>query len=168
MRVSRRTHPDILRLLKQQETATSHRSADVLNAINAFDTLGELERRPPARLQVFGPKAVGSAVVVWYKRTSYHSYKTLNLFGLWAIEREDDAKGSVTLCAGTRTLTYCAPFYSAESYFSRIRQDFTRYYGEDVPPPETPIWQTAYIRERRLDIRQEISALVQKWRTTPR
>lgn len=170
---SRPHHADILRLMKQAQMSdddpavlNQKRLADTLDAVNAAGYLSDVQRRAPARLQIFGTKTLEtanwSAVVLWVKRPGVHTYKLITLLGIWASLEGDE----VRLIVGTRPLLYQAAMYAPDSYFHRIKTDFRPYYGKDTPPPSasTQLYITLYSPQNRLMIRNKIEDALDQWR----
>ena len=137
----------------------------VLDDLNAFGFLDDARRKAPDEMLCFGPKDVygssWSGVVVWFRPTGYHGYKTLTLLGIWACAQMD----AVSIIMGTRTLAFTASFYNPEAYFHNIRRGFDLYYGDDASPPAESdrLYTTSYDQSRRLDIRGEIESILDQY-----
>jgi hypothetical protein len=174
-RSSRHKRRDIARAIARRKRALETapvRGAQVhlarlLDDVNAFGLLEQVQKHPPASLLCFGPKDIRgtrpapyAAVIVWTRRPGYHHYKTINLLGIWALEGDP-----VRLVMGMRTLTYQLPFYSPESYFHRIQHDFSTFYGRETHPPRASLlYDSDYERAQRLAARRALETALNEWR----
>lgn len=140
----------------------------VLDLLNAYDTLAELTSRDFERVLCYGPQTVRgrawSGVVIWYHRKGYHGYQTLNLLGVWAHYRA----GEIMLSIGTRALPYRAPVYDPGVYRVAIQKGFRIYYEDDGHPPaegERALYHAPFRLNERLLHRQALVELLQRWRS---
>jgi hypothetical protein len=140
--------------------------AAVLDSVNALGALDALREAALSKALSGGPLVVqGSApepwvgAVIWQRAPGYFGYKTLSLFGLWAVRLEDGTQ----LRAGVRRLAYALDFYEADAYHKRIRREFALYYADDGAPPsvETAAWTARYTPEDRLALRAAVAAALQ-------
>ena len=150
--------------VRQEQTALSR----VLDALNAFGLLDEIQRRPPASLLCFGPKDVSGGEdpawcgsVIWFRRPHYHSYETLLLLGIWATGNA----ASPQIIAGTRTLSYNGQPYNPEAYFHHLQRDFQAYYSGSVSPAVSAarIYGRVYAPSARLEMRRELEQAITRW-----
>ena len=168
-------HADIMRLMKQLQVSDDDpavmqekRLNATLNAVNAAGYLGDVQRRAPSGLQVFGPKSLQgqgwAGAMLWIKRNGYHTYKMITLLGIWAQIQDNE----LHVIVGTRPLLYQAPIYAPDSYFHQIKRDFRLYYGKDAQPPTstTHLYNAPYVAENRLVMRQQIEMALGQWRDT--
>jgi hypothetical protein len=181
--MSNRDHryDDILRRIAQrqhdeQRAPPLHQLARVLDDVNAFGQLEELQQQQFHTIQCFGPKSINSGlkptapsevwegVVVWCKQRGYYSYRTLTLLGIWAIM----AGEAVTLALGTKQLAFTGHYYNAESYFRHIKSRFDIYYEDDGSPPDESrrLYSVQYDSAQRLAIRQALSETLARWGAT--
>ena len=129
--------------------------AQILDSLNAFDTLESLTRR--LRL-TYGPKVItrgaeSMGVVVWKRAPGYHGYKILTLTGLWVALRDDQPY----VLVGSKTLAFSAPFYDADAYHKIIRSSYDLYYQDDNLPPVKPAFTVRYAAEQRLELREIVA-----------
>ena len=172
-----RRRRDITRLVKQRKKAMTWEPvrqeqtalSRVLDALNAFGLLDEIQRHPPASLLCFGPRDVSGGhdpawygSVVWFRRVNYHSYETLLLLGIWAAGNP----ASPQIIAGTRILTYNGQPYNPEAYFHHLQHDFQAYYGSSPSPaaPAARIYERVYSPSARLEMRRELEQAIIQWR----
>ncbi len=129
--------------------------AQVLDAVNAFDTLDALQSQ--IRL-CYGPKVISSAapskgVVIWQRPPGYHGYKVLTLIGVWARLIEDTPQ----IVVGSKRLAFSAPFYDADAYHKLIRRSYDLYYQDDKLPPRDPAFSAPYAADLRLELRRTVA-----------
>jgi len=130
--------------------------AKALDSLNAYDALDTIRRKRFTTTVCFGPRPyMGTAphpwvgVLIWKKAPGYYGYKTLMLYGAWAIDAPDAA---IAVVVGSRPIPYTSDFYVAEAYFKLIRESFDDYYSDDASPPDgTPLFTVD--RARRLEQR---------------
>lgn len=154
------SHDDLLKEImarrKALQTAPQQDAlAQVLDALNAFDTLDTLSRKIKL---CYGPKVISSAapskgVVIWKRPPGYHGYKVLTLIGVW-VRLIDDAPQIVV---GSKRLAFSAPFYDADAYHKLIRQNYDLYYQDDKLPPNNPAFSVPYATDQRLELRQTVA-----------
>ena len=168
IRLNKKRHPDILRLLaqrKQAQPTESERKAilpSVLDGLNTFSFCEKAHRRAPDTMLCFGPKSLEGdgwvSVVIWYRPKGFYSYKTLTLYGVWAVADADETR----IIIGQRILDYTQLPYHAEAYRYRMQNEFTTYYGDNATPPDDSnrFYETLYTPETRLSIRQDIESVV--------
>lgn len=176
-----RHHDDIKRLLAQIRREAAHAgtthpntqagTAAVLDALGALGSLEQIVRRPPGRVQCFGPRSLHgnddhrcwTAVVLWHRLAGFASHRQLDLLGVWAVTDAED--GSIHVIAGTQRLTYTGQPYNREAYFHALRRDFTPYYGKQVPPspPETTLYAGVYDPSGRIAQRRALDAALHHW-----
>jgi len=163
-------YADIQRRIEQhrslgQDDGTAITLADALDGLNAFGFLDDLKTRWRGSSVCYGPKArQGSGwagVMVWFRQSGYYGYKTLTLFGIWAVLDS----GQTQIIIGTKTLDFAAPVYNAESYQYQIKRGFKVYYGDDGSPPSTHarFYQTHYDPTQRLSLRRAIKSELDRW-----
>jgi hypothetical protein len=145
-------------MVRQREVAPAQ--AELAAVLDGLDTWGVLENardRAPQGTTFYGPGVVrrGDAVgvVLWHKAPGFHGYKTLTLFGVWAV-----AGGR--LVVGTKRLTYSAATYNPESYHKLIRKGYKTYYKDDNVPPSDPLWSATYTPGERLVLRRHLAVVV--------
>ena len=138
----------------------------ILNSLNVIEPLEALARRRKLPILCYGPATKRQPdairVVLWYlPKGSMQSYKTLYLFGIWALGQAPN----VDLIVGTRSLDYQASVYTAEAFWKIIKRDYATYYHDDgqPPPADAILYQAAYSEEQRLTIRQQIAEVIQAW-----
>src|SRR5690606_21121070 len=140
----------------------------VLDDLNVWAFLVEQQCASHRAISCFGPGVFRGylpvawvGVVIWHKPRGYYFYDTLGMIGIWSLRAED----GIDVVVGRRELTYNMPFFNAESYYRRIQQEFRTYYKDGGGPP--PVDQCSYVIRydpaRRLDIRREIEAELQRW-----
>jgi len=188
-------YEDILRRIQQKQAEEANQPkqddlATVLADLNVLGFLEQVKRRPPSGLHVFGPKLYTSppnplskhgegeqiwhGALVWHKPKGYGQYQTLGLLGIWAVEMGEE----IEVIVGTKTLTFSAPIYNAESYQLQMKRGFKTYYEGDASPPnminrhdaknlekkEDILFQTPYDRGKRLELRDAVEAALGRWR----
>ncbi|MCA9887330.1 MAG: hypothetical protein KC546_03115 [Anaerolineae bacterium] len=138
----------------------------ILNSLNVIEPLEAMRRRRKLPILCYGPatrrKPDVIRVVVWYMpKGDMQAYKTLTLFGIWAVGEP----ANLEIIVGTRSLNYQASVYTPEAFWKLIRQDYATYYQDDGQPPQASsvLYQTSYSEERRLEIRQQIADVIQAW-----
>ncbi len=147
--------------LRQREVAPIHRQlAEILDGLDTWGMLEAACDRAPKSARLFGPQVVrrgdAVAVVVWHKAPGFHGYRTLTLFGVWAL-----ADGR--LLVGTKQLAYSAATYNLESYHKLIRKGYKTYYKDDNTPPSAPVWAVTYAAEQRLTLRRQLAEVVREY-----
>lgn len=139
--------------------------ATVLDGLNALDALDTLRQRALTRVLSGGPLAVQGAApvpwvgaLIWQRAPGYFGYKTLTLYGLWALQLAE----GVELRTGVRRLAYILDFYEADAYHKRIRREYALYYGEQSAPPtaEDAAWTAHYHTDQRLALRDDLNAVL--------
>lgn len=161
-------YDDILRRIQQRNLRrkpdTSLPLRQVLDNVNAFGFLEDVQARRYPQIVCFGPKAVQGAtwagVVIWYKSRGYYSYRTLTLLGIWAAS----ASETITLQLGTKILEFTGHYYNAESYHKHLPKRFDIYYQDDGSPPSANfLYTTFYDPVQRLAIRQALQTALKQW-----
>jgi len=142
-----------------------------LGSLNAYGVLEKLQRKAPDGLLCYGPRDISggtdteqwAAAVIWYRPGGYHSYKTLHLCGVWALQAKDSDLTEI-IC-GTVTLAYTGQPYNPEAYFNTLRKDFRPYYGRVSNPPtaDARLLHTSYASDTRLELRREIESTLAAW-----
>lgn len=139
--------------------------ARVLSGLNAFEALETVADRGLAQFLWHGPGSfVGAGwagVLVWFRERGFHTYRTLHLFGVWALVIVDDDTTPIDLVIGRRTLSYQAAIYNPESYFALIQHSFQTHYADRGTPPNLVdggqiAWRARYQADQRLALRTEI------------
>jgi hypothetical protein len=178
---SDRRYLEILRKLEQQQRQAERapvqsRLTQVLDDVNAFGFLEDVQSKPPRGSLCFGPKVVNSGlkptavneasdewagVVIWCKPRGYYGYRVLTLVGLWTYTVAD----TVYLTLGTKELPFTGPYYNAESYFRNLQTNFHIYHQDDGSPPADSgqRYTVAYDPAQRLAIRQAIQTELANW-----
>lgn len=145
----------------------------VLDEVNAWGLLATWQEAQHRDITPFGPDAFRGfiprawvGVALWYKRKGYYFYDRLRLLGIWALRNEADG---IDVVCGLRTLHYSLPFFSAESYYHRIRREFRTCYKDNGRPPEATAirYSSNWDPARRLDIRRELEETLQQWALHP-
>jgi len=141
--------------------------AAILDGLNA---LGELDKLREAALSKFlsgGPVAVQGSqpepwvgAVIWQRAPGYFGYRTLTLYGIWALQNGAETR----LRTGIRRLAYALDFFEADAYHKRIRREFALYYADDGAPPadESAAWNALYVPENRLTLRSEAADAISR------
>lgn len=147
--------------LRQRQVAPVHRElAAVLDGLDAWGVLEATRDRAPKGIIMFGPRVVRRGdcvgVVVWQRAPGFYGYRTLTLFGVWALQAGN-------ICIGTKQLTYSAATYNPESYHKLIRKDYKTYYRDDNAPPATPVWSARYVPAERLALRRQLAEVVRAY-----
>ncbi len=141
----------------------------ILDGLNAFSALEDVQQRPPAATLCFGPQVIHDpppqmwmAVVVWYRPPGIYHYKTITLLGVWAA----GTAANTNIIMGTQSLDYTANFYNAESYFHNIRHNFDRFYRGKIglPAEADQHYNQIYDMSRRLEMRTDLEESIQAWR----
>ena len=145
----------------------------VLDEINAWGLLSVWQEAQHRDITPYGPDAFRGfiprawvGVALWYKQKGYYFYDRLRLLGIWALRSEAD--GTEIVC-GLRVLRYSLPFFSAESYYHRIRREFRTCYKDNGRPPETAalLFSDEWDPARRLEIRHALEETLQQWALHP-
>ncbi|MBL8166481.1 MAG: hypothetical protein JNJ61_31145 [Anaerolineae bacterium] len=156
---------------RQGQVARAERQQVLESALDALDVLGKLDalcRHPPDSITCYGPQVfrggddtVWVAVLIWHKPKGYGQHERLGLFGVWAL----DSGAGVMLIAGSKTLTFKAPIFNAETYHYHIKRGFSLLYAGDASPPpsEGQQWQAEYDPARRLALRDELDAALRAY-----
>jgi hypothetical protein len=137
----------------------------VLDGLNAYGFLDDVQARHDEKVLRYGPKIVTGeswvGVVIWQRPRGYHGYRTLTLLGIWAYV--ESVQVMITL--GAKTLSFSNPYYNAEAYHKHIQTRFDLYYeGDASPPPESDrLYTVVYDSDQRLNIRREIEAQLVQW-----
>jgi hypothetical protein len=123
----------------KQVAAQSH--DDLARILDALDAWGKVERMAKAKAlrgRCWGPKdirglapAAWVGVMGWHRAPGYHGYKTLTLWGVWAVAEAE----TPLVVVGAKHVAYSAPFYEAEAYHKLMRRGFSTYYTDDGSPP---------------------------------
>ena len=168
IRLNKKRHPDILRLLaqrKQTQTTEPERKTMLLGVLDGLNTLiicEKTRRRAPDSVLCFGPKSLEGdgwvAAVIWYRPKGLYSYKTLTVYGVWAVADVDKTR----IIIGQRVLVYNGLPYHVEAYRYRMQNEFTTYYGDDASPPDDSnrTYEVIYTPKTRLNIREDIESVV--------
>jgi hypothetical protein len=147
--------------------------AAALNDLNAAGFLENLRRRPPAGLNIYGPRTAHAragavpqwlASILWHKPKGYYRYQTLGLLGIWALEQGD----AVQIVVGRRLLAFNAPVFNPESYYHHLRRRYDLHYPDDSGPPDET-WRllaAVYRVDERLALRAQIEAALRGWAET--
>lgn len=138
----------------------------ILDSLNAYDTIDRLAHRAYKTHIVHGAVIrrykTWSGVMLWYRPTGYHGYKTLSVFGVWAHQIGTD----LTLSIGIRQLPYRMAFYNAEGYFKTIQKDFKLFYEDSGTPPtpnDTLLFRAVHQTKERLTYRQTLAQITNRW-----
>jgi hypothetical protein len=141
--------------------AAQNELAAILDKLNALGALDDIRRARFSAPLSAGPKVVSGltpapwvGVVVWVRPAGYFGYKTLTLFGVWAV-----AETPPRLIVDTKRLPYAAPFFDAEAYHKLFKKGFETYYGDNAAtPPENSPTTFVYEDEQRLQLRDTLAA----------
>lgn len=137
----------------------------MLSGLNTFEALETVADRGLSSFLWHGPRAfVGTGwagVLVWFRERGFHTYRTLHLFGVWALAIPDEDATPTDLVIGRRTLSYQAAIYNPESYFALIQRGFQTHYADRGNPPDLAnegqiAWRMRYQAAQRLALRTEI------------
>lgn len=170
IRLNKKRHPDILRLLAQRQQVHEQATDDdrktllpaVLDGLNAPSLMERIARRIPSEYMGFGASSITHdhwlGVVIWYRPKTYHAYNTLTVFGIWAVNEND----AITIRVGAQTLDYLGHPYNIDGYRYRMRTEFETYYGKIETPPNTEscLYSTTYTPQNRLTIRAELKTVL--------
>ena len=143
----------------------SNEQAIILSGLNILQTLEENSYKYFQDVLHYGPSSfVGdnwAAALIWFRQKGYHEYKTITLFGVWAITEGD----KTSLLMGTKHLNFTAPVFNPESYMQLIKHNFQTHYKDDgSPPPDDDITlRINYDAAKRLALRQEIKDAIIQW-----
>ncbi len=149
----------------QEKAAAQITLSAVLDSLNALDTLDDVRLTDRKGWLCWGPRAFKGrdwvAALLWCKPATYHGYRLLTAFGIWAIAQEN----AVEVVLGTKQLPYTAPFYEAEAYHKLMREGFDTYYSDDgSPPPEGDrLYSARYDADKRLEMRDALKAEIRRW-----
>ncbi len=114
----------------------------MLDGLNAWEAIDRCRRHFPSGT-CFGPGIYSGGsgerawvgVLIWRRAPGYYGYKTLTLYGVWGESRlEPDA--SIGIRVGARLIPYTSDFYTAEAWFTLMRERFDDYYDDDGHPPD--------------------------------
>ena len=155
-----RRNDDLLNEIMQRRKANQIAAqtdplARVLDDLNVMDTLEAIRKRSTL---CYGPKIINSAlpskgVVLWQRSPGYYGYKTLKLFGIWLVLRDE----TPVVVIGKKLLPFAAPFYDADAYHKLIKQNYNLYYKDDNQPPAQPGYSVRYDPDERLELRATIA-----------
>ena len=147
--------------------ATQAELAAILDGLNALGGLDQLREAGPSRLLSGGPLAVQGGqpcpwvgAVIWQRAPGYFGYRTLMLYGLWALRDGE----STRLRTGLRRLAYALDFFEPDAYHKRIRREFALYYADDGAPPAEAeaAWSADYTPADRLALREEAASAINR------
>ena len=164
--MSEKRYQEILKRIyaQQQISQTNDALLAVLDALNSVDMLQELQDKLSIIRKVYGTKIFQredwAGVLIWHPNKGYYGYQMLTIVGIWAIEQDNK---TITIQFGSRKTPYTAPVYNAEAYHKLIRKTFTTYYTDSGQPVSTPFFETHYVTEKRLEIREQLSEVLQEW-----
>lgn len=145
--------------------ATQAELATMLDGLNALSELDQLREAALSRVLSGGPIAVQGSTpepwvgaVVWQRASGYFGYRTLTLYGIWALRVGPDTQ----LRTGIRRLAYALDFFEADAYHKRIRREFALYYADDGSPPNeaSAAWTAGYSSADRLALRDQAAAAI--------
>lgn len=145
--------------------------ARTLDALNVWGYLEEATEEHALRFRCFGPKTLRGAVptpyvgvVIWCRGRGYHGYRALDLLGIWAVGSPGEDE-TITVCAGTKQLSFNSPFYDAGAYQQLVRKDYDVYYDDDGSPPQGDglLYSRVYDKTERLAMRDALSEMVAAW-----
>ena len=140
--------------------ATQAELAAILDGLNALGELDKLREAGLSRLLSGGPMAVQGSqpepwvgAVIWQRAPGYFGYRTLTLYGMWALRHGPETR----LRTGVRRLAYALDFFEADAYHKRIRREFALYYADEGAPPaeDAAAWTATYTPDNRLALRAE-------------
>ena len=145
----------------------------VLDEVNAWGLLAAQQEAQHRDITAFGPDVFRGflprswvGVAFWYKRKGYYFYDQIQLLGIWALRRDAE---TIDIVCGLRALRYSLPFFSAESYYHRIRREFRTCYKDNGQPPAgtslryTSVWEPG----KRLAIRRDLEETLAQWAARP-
>ncbi|MBL8146738.1 MAG: hypothetical protein JNL34_10170 [Anaerolineae bacterium] len=139
--------------------------AAILDGLNALGELDKLRESGLSRLLSGGPVAVQGSLpepwvgaVIWQRAPGYFGYRTLTLYGIWALRNGEETQ----LRTGVRRLAYALDFFEADAYHKRIRREFALYYADDGAPPaeDAAVWNASYTPDNRLALRAEAAEAI--------
>ncbi|MBW4436691.1 MAG: hypothetical protein KME04_06125 [Pleurocapsa minor GSE-CHR-MK-17-07R] len=137
---------EIARLRREKATAAKRDQQSALaDALDNLDAMGALESLRKARFPKYtcwGPKSVYGlgdrpyvGAIAWHRGAGYYGFKTLTIWGVWAVYSTPDNTHDVTLLIGSKQVAYGTAFYSPDAYMKLMRDDYAVYYKDDGGPP---------------------------------
>ena len=139
--------------------------AAILDGLTALGELDKLRESGLSRLLSGGPVAVQGSLpepwvgaVIWQRAPGYFGYRTLTLYGIWALRNGEETQ----LRTGVRRLAYALDFFEADAYHKRIRREFALYYADDGAPPaeDAAVCNASYTPDNRLALRAEAAEAI--------